>query len=352
MTSHTFRMIDANINRISEGLRVLEDMARFVLADAGLTERLKGVRHGVRKEIGSMHGNLLSARDAVNDPGVPISATTVLDGKENISDLTAANFKRVQEGLRVVEESLKITGEKDLSKFYERSRFTVYTVEKTYQDALYRFIRRNVLDTDLYGITSEMHSLGRANVQVVEEMLAAGMGIIQYREKEKSMGDKYRECMAIRELTRQAGARFIVNDHVDLALMVAADGIHIGQDDLPIDKVRELVGESMAIGISTHSPDQARAAKADGADYIGVGPIFRTHTKKDVCDPVGLDYLDYVVAHIDLPFVAIGGIKETNIREVRAHGARCIAMVTEIVGAPNIQEKIACLRQQAENIND
>ena len=217
MASQTLRMIDANINRISEGLRVLEDMARFVLDDAGLTEQLKALRHGVRKEIRSFHGNLLSSRDAVNDPGVPISAATVLDGKDDVSDLTAANFKRVQEGLRVVEESLKISGEKALSKFYERSRFAVYTVEKTYQDVVDRFIRGNILDTDLYGITSEIHSLGRPNVQVVEEMLAAGIGIVQYREKDKSMGDKYRECMAIRELTRQAGAKFIVNDHVDLA---------------------------------------------------------------------------------------------------------------------------------------
>jgi len=201
-----------------------------------------------------------------------------------------------------------------------------------------------LLQTDIYGITAEEYSLGRSNIEVVAEMLKAGIKTIQYREKDKKAREKYQECLKIREMTREAGAAFIVNDDVDIALLVGADGVHIGQDDLPPREVRHLVGSEMFIGLSTHSPEQARAALEEEIDYIGVGPLFTTYTKKDVCEAVGLEYLDYVVQNIKLPFVAIGGIKEHNIAEVAWRGARCIALVTDIVGAPDIGAKIRDLR--------
>lgn len=202
------------------------------------------------------------------------------------------------------------------------------------------------MDTDLYCITSEEHSKGRSNIEVVNEMIKAGVKVIQYREKEKKLLHKYNECLKIRDMTREAGVTFIVNDHIDLAILVKADGVHIGQEDLPIEKVRELVGEEMIIGVSTHSPEQAEDAVKRGADYIGVGPIYRTYTKKDVCDPVGLDYLRYVVRNISVPHVAIGGIKEHNMQEVLECGAKCLAMVTEIVGTDNIGEKIRAIKEK------
>lgn len=196
----------------------------------------------------------------------------------------------------------------------------------------------------IYCLTAEKFSLGRDNLSVVRSMLEAGIRIVQYREKTKKMGAKYEECKALREMTRQAGAAFIINDDIELAVLVEADGVHVGQEDLPVSAVRRLVGEEVAIGLSTHAPEEARAAVADGADYIGVGPIFATQTKEDVCAPVGLSYLEYVVGNIDLPFVAIGGIKKHNIAEVADRGAKCIAMVTEIVGAEDIGAEIAALR--------
>lgn len=201
----------------------------------------------------------------------------------------------------------------------------------------------------LYGLTAEKFSLGRSNADVVAAMLDAGVRIIQYREKTKKMGLKYEECLRLRDMTREAGAAFIVNDDIDLALLVGADGVHVGQEDLPVAAVRTLVGEKMAVGLSTHSPQQARAAVSHGADYIGVGPIFATQTKDDVCAPVGLEYLDFVVREIDLPFVAIGGIKEHNLAEVAAHGARCLALVTEITQAQDIKMKIASLLHVLEH---
>ena len=196
----------------------------------------------------------------------------------------------------------------------------------------------------IYGLTAEKFSLGRSNPDVVRAMLDAGVRIVQYREKTKKMGAKYEECLQLRAMTREAGAAFIVNDDIDLALLVDADGVHVGQEDLPVAAVRSLVGEGRAIGLSTHSPDQARAAAAAGADYIGVGPIFATKTKEDVVAPVGFDYLDWVAANISIPFVAIGGIKEHNITDVARHGARCCALVSELVGAPDIAAKVQAVR--------
>jgi thiamine-phosphate pyrophosphorylase len=202
-----------------------------------------------------------------------------------------------------------------------------------------------LLEADIYGITAEEYSMGRSNIEVVARMIEAGITVIQYREKDKSDRLKYEECLKIREMTRVAGVTFIVNDRPDLALLVGADGIHLGQDDLPPQAVREMVGGEMFIGLSTHSPAQAEAAVRLGVDYIGVGPIFATNTKKDVIAPVGLEYLEYVVENIRMPFVAMGGIKEHNIAEVYRRGARCIALVTEIVGAPDIGAKVRALRK-------
>ena len=162
-----------------------------------------------------------------------------------------------------------------------------------------------------------------------------GTGCGNSRNPWESFRQMLAECAAIRKLTRDSGVPFIVNDYVELAMLVDADGVHLGQDDLPVAAVRERVG-SKIIGLSTHSPDQARAALAAGADYIGVGPLFATRTKEDVCDAVGLEYLGYVLGEIPLPAVAIGGIKLHNIDQVIARGARTVCLVTEIVGAQDI----------------
>lgn len=202
--------------------------------------------------------------------------------------------------------------------------------------------------TSLYALTDSRLSLGRPIEEVAAALLKAGVKILQYREKKAKAGQMLQECSALRRLTREAGACFIINDHVDIAMLVDADGVHVGQEDLPVAAVRELVGPQKIIGLSTHNPEQARAAVESGADYIGVGPIFATQTKEDVCAPVGYEYLDWVVANIDLPFVAIGGIKIHNIAEVVSHGARCCALVSELVGAPDIVAQVGKVRGEIQ----
>jgi thiamine-phosphate pyrophosphorylase len=199
-----------------------------------------------------------------------------------------------------------------------------------------------MLPQGIYGMTAEKLSSGRTNIEVVGQMLAAGIKLIQYREKRpaKSFRVMYEECLQLREMTRQAGALFIVNDYVELARLVDADGVHIGQDDLPAREVRRLIGKEKILGLSTHSPAQAQEAIESGVDYIGVGPIFATNTKEDVCAPVGFDYLDYVVKNIRLPFVAIGGIKRHNLAEVVRRGASTICLVSEVVEAPDVRSRV------------
>lgn len=199
-------------------------------------------------------------------------------------------------------------------------------------------------ETDIYALTDARLSLGRPVLEVARALLDAGVRLIQYREKRLHGGAMLAECRELRRMTREAGACFIVNDHVDIAMLVEADGVHVGQDDVPVPEVRRLVGPEMIIGLSTHSPKQAQAAVAAGADYIGVGPIFATQTKEDVVAPVGFAYLDWVAAHIRLPFVAIGGIKEWNAADVAAHGADCCALVSALVGAENIGAAVAGVR--------
>lgn len=203
-----------------------------------------------------------------------------------------------------------------------------------------------VFPRGIYGITAEKFSRGRTNLEVVRQMIEGGIGIIQYREKRphKSFAEMLDECRAIRAFTREAGVLFIINDYPAIAQLVDADGVHVGQDDFPVSEIRRLIGPHKLIGLSTHGAEQAEAAIAAGADYIGVGPLYATQTKDDVCAPVGLDYLDYVVKHTSLPFVAIGGIKEHNLAEVMAHGAKTVCLVTEIVGSDDITATVRRLQ--------
>ena len=199
----------------------------------------------------------------------------------------------------------------------------------------------------IYGITAEAMSNGRDNMTVVKAMLEAGIKFIQYREKEKTGLARYEECLKLKKLIAEYGAAFIIDDFVDLAIAVDADGVHIGQDDLPVPAVRKLLGPDKIIGLSTHSPEQLEKANeiADLIDYIGCGPVYATNTKKTAV-PVGLEYVKYATEHAKMPFVAIGGIKEHNIHKVYNAGATTIAVVSDITSADDIVDKISKLAKK------
>ncbi|MHB1155118.1 MAG: hypothetical protein ACYC00_22685, partial [Eubacteriales bacterium] len=186
-----YRIIDANINRVSEGLRVLEDLARFKLGESNVTEEIKKLRHGVRKSAKDFYVKFLSSRNSIDDIGLEISQKNMLDNKENINELIMANFKRVQEGLRVIEENFKIIGCYKTSKLYEQYRYSSYSLEKSFYVLIYK--KKRLQETNLYCITAEEHSRGRSNIEVVKELLDSGIKIIQYREKDKKMIEKHKE---------------------------------------------------------------------------------------------------------------------------------------------------------------
>ncbi|MEG1450297.1 MAG: thiamine phosphate synthase [Cetobacterium sp.] len=202
------------------------------------------------------------------------------------------------------------------------------------------------LPIGVYAITDSKSSKGKVFIEYCEELLKAGVKIIQYREKNKNIKEVLEEAKQLRELTLKYDVTFIVNDYLDIALIVDADGIHIGQGDLPIKDVRKVFGDDKIIGISTHNPEEAKQAILDGADYIGVGPIYHTETKVDVCAPVTLEYLEYVEKNISIPYVAIGGIKEHNLEEVISKGAKSICLVSELVGAEDTYSKTKTINER------
>ncbi|MFC5704117.1 thiamine phosphate synthase [Cohnella faecalis] len=191
-------------------------------------------------------------------------------------------------------------------------------------------------DFRLYAITGEQFHPNRDLIEVMEEAILGGVDIVQLRDKTSGKQELLRKARALRELTRKHDVTFIVNDHIDIAMEVDADGIHLGQGDLPLPEARKIVGGKI-IGISTHALQEALLAESQGADYIGVGPVFRTATKADVVDPVSVRYVREVAQFIKIPFVAIGGIKLNNVDEVIDAGATRICAVSEIVGSSDVR---------------
>ncbi|WP_239615730.1 thiamine phosphate synthase [Cohnella mopanensis] len=188
----------------------------------------------------------------------------------------------------------------------------------------------------LYAITGEQFHPGRDLIEVMEEAILGGVDIIQLRDKTSEKRELLRKAKALRELTLKHDVTFIVNDHIDVALEVDADGIHLGQEDLSLLEARKIVGNKI-IGISTHALQEALLAEQQGADYIGVGPVFPTATKADVVAPVTVSYVREVARTIKIPFVAIGGIKLHNVDEVLQAGATRICAVSEIVGSTDVK---------------
>lgn len=207
--------------------------------------------------------------------------------------------------------------------------------------------KRIEIPKGIYGITGDNFSHGKSNLECVKEMIEGGIRIIQYRDKIKSMREKYQEAKEIAKLCKENKVPFLINDHVDLALLVDADGVHIGQNDYPVEEVRSLLGPDKIIGLSTHSPKQGlEALRNENVDYIGVGPIFPTTTKNT--KPVGLEYLDFAIKNLSLPFVAIGGIHEHNLQEILTRNVSRFCMVSGIVGAENITKTVKKLYKQWE----
>jgi thiamine-phosphate pyrophosphorylase len=315
------RIVDAAANRIREGLRVLEDFVRFALDDKHLTERLKIWRHDFARILTLIEpSDLLSARETQHDVGTRIS-TLSESHRGSLGEVVQANFKRMQEALRTLEEYGKILSPL-LGEEVERLRYEVYILEKAVLQT--QAARQRLAGRPLYLLVTEglcHHGAGPA----IREALAGGVGIVQIREK--SMPDRrlVAHGRRVREWTRDADALLIMNDRPDLAVLIEADGVHVGQDELSVRDARRIVGPGKLVGVSTHTLEQVRQAVLDGADYIGVGPIFPSTTKA-FSEFAGLDFVKQVAAEITLPAFAIGGITLANLEQVIAAGLSRVAV--------------------------
>jgi thiamine-phosphate pyrophosphorylase len=202
------------------------------------------------------------------------------------------------------------------------------------------------LPSPLYAILDTSFCKGRSPIAILSELLKGGAKVVQIRAKELPSGEFFSLAKAARQLTRDAGALFIVNDRADIALASAADGVHLGQDDLPLAAARKILGRDKIIGISTHDLAQAREAEAGGAHYIGFGPIFGSTTKDTGYAPRGLEMLREVRAAVKLPIVAIGGINESNVAEVWKSGADAAAIISDLMTADSASVKTARILAQ------
>jgi thiamine-phosphate pyrophosphorylase len=201
----------------------------------------------------------------------------------------------------------------------------------------------------LHVLTDRKTSRGRSHLQVAEAAIAGGADVLQLRDKEASSARLYQEALQLRKLTRDAQVPFIVNDRLDIALAVDADGVHVGQSDLPASVVRRIIGPGKILGVSVATVEEALQAEKDGADYLGVGPVFEARgTKPDTCEPMGLECIARIRRHCRLPIVAIGGIDAENARKVREAGADAAAVISAIVSADDISQATRRLKRILE----
>ncbi|MFA7658362.1 MAG: thiamine phosphate synthase [Candidatus Gastranaerophilaceae bacterium] len=323
------RITDANLNRASEAARILEEIARFLLDDKDLSEKLKNIRHKINSAQEESYGEYLQSRDTENDVGVDIKNSSE---RINIENIFKANIKRLQQALRTLAEYSGSDAKN--SAMFEKLRYTSYTLEKIMWEKLReKYNRIKLGGKHLYLVTnSDKFNSEDEFLDAIASAFEGGVDILQLREKNMPANKIVELGKKIKQLCLNYDATFIVNDRIDVALILEADGVHLGQDDLDVKSARAILGPSAIVGVSTHAPEQALKAVLDGADYIGVGPVFATPTKQGRT-PVGLEYVKWVSENIDLPAFAIGGIDEENLSEVINAGIKKVAVVRAIINA-------------------
>ena len=207
----------------------------------------------------------------------------------------------------------------------------------THADRLARF-----RDAALYVVITEAYCGGRSALETLDAVLAGGVKLVQLREKDLDDGALFAQALAFRKKTRDAGALLIVDDRVDVALAVEADGAHLGQSDLPLDAARRIAPD-LILGASSHNLEEALAAQAAGASYINVGPIFATQTKSVPTGAIGPEAITTIAPQLTVPFTCMGGIKRHNVDQVLALGARHVAVVTAVTAEADVRAAAADL---------
>ncbi len=320
MQTAIYRILDANLDRAREGLRIIEEWCRLGLNNQSWAQECKQMR----QELAQWHSwELRQARDTPGDVGTALSHPQE-ETRASIDRLLQANFCRLQEALRVLEEYGKLYNPQ-MAAACKQMRYHSYTLES---NLINNYRHQQLQNAHLYLVTSPVENI----LEVVQAALEGGLGLVQYRDKEADDDVRLETAQQLCQLCHEHGALFLVNDRVDLALAVDADGVHLGQQDLPIAFAREMLGEQKIIGRSTTNKEELSKAIAEGADYVGVGPVYETPTKPGKT-AAGFDYIAYAAANCPIPWYAIGGIGLDNVHEVIAAGAKRVAVVRAIMQA-------------------
>lgn len=337
MDPAALRILDANFNRAREGLRVMEEHARFVLEDASLTEGIKLLRHELSALSPMLLGQAaLAHRDTPRDVGTRIF-TEAERSRETVADVATAACRRLSESLRCIEEYGKLV-DADAAARAEGLRYRLYAIE---QDLLLTSPRRHRLARGrLHVLVTE--SLCRADwLRTCELALEGGADVIQLREKSIPDRELLDRARRLRSLTSKRDALLFINDRADIARLAGADGVHVGQGDLGVADARRIAGPTLLVGKSTHSTQEIREAIAEAPDYIAVGPMFASPTKPDV-RVQGPQLLVEAAGMTELPLVAIGGIAMVNLHLVQPPRPIAIAACQAVIAA---EDPAAAARQ-------
>lgn len=335
-----YRIIDAAINRAAEGIRVAEDFMRMTLGDAYLSSELKNLRHQLADATARIEPELrIAARDSQRDVGRELQTKNEYK-RENATALIQANLGRAQQALRTIEEFSKSISV-DTARQAEKLRYTTYSIEKAVITTLLSL--QKIGPASLYVLLEAGSGIDEFEQQV-SALVGVGVDFIQLRDKHCSDATLAQRGRMLSELTRNSDTRWIMNDRPDLAVVCGAAGVHLGQTDMSVADARRIVGAAKLIGVSTHNLEQVKTAVLDGANYIGIGPVFASNTKS-FADLAGLEVVRRAAAETQLPAFAIGGIHIDNLDQVCAAGVFRIAVSSAVIRVDD-PSAVACKMKQ------
>lgn len=346
MNFSTYRIIDANLNRLREGLRVIEEWCRFVLENPILAAEVKTIRHELIQIATSANWgreNLLTHRNSEEDVGTKIGTPTEYI-KANEKEVLLANFSRVQEAIRVLEEFGKL---ENLGHLFEKLRYQTYTLEK---NVMQSFTCKN-LNENIYILLTKSFCKNDY-FATIENLCLAGAKLFQIREKNLNDVEFYPLAQKATKIIKSFNGTIILNNRIDIAMAVGADGVHLGSEDLPLLVARKIASRPFIIGATVHSLKELNQIPFESIDYIGVGPCFTTDTKPNL--PVsGIPLIQKIYTQSKAPAFAIGGISNGNINEVGKAGIKKVAICSAIISNAEpvkaYQQLVATMATMSEN---
>lgn len=313
LSGQTLRIIDANLNRAGEGLRLLEDIARLFFNDAELTKQLKNIRHELLECDLPFNFNLIQARDAAGDVGINMKAARQEEHKE-LPLVVVANSRRVQESLRVLEEIAKSVPNLDTDK-YRQVRFELYDIERTLVSKLSR--KDKVKRLAGLQVTLDAGGLSKkACIEIAAKAIAVGTSAIYLLDRVSPKRALLQIALELRKLCSEYHVLFIVDRHLDIAMAANADGLLLEQDSLPVEVMRKLMPIDKLLGCFVKTEEQAGIAQSEGADYVSFY----------IASPTGIKRLRQIKAAVSLPVVAVGAINVDNVREIVSASTDAIAI--------------------------